>query len=430
VSALMSGAMTKIAVYAFVRVTFDLLDHSDWWWGVAVIVLGAVTAVLGILYALFQRDLKTLLAYSTVENIGIIFTAIGLSLAFRANSLTFLAGLALVAALLHAMNHAIFKSLLFFGAGAVLVAAGQRDIERLGGLIHRMPATAPLFLIGCAAISALPPLNGFVSEWLIFQAVLNGPALPQWALKFAVPVAGALLALTAALAAACFVRAFGIVFLGRARSADALVAREVEPRMRAAMALLATLCVVIGVLPVAALSLLTPVVESLTGFPPLAESRAPWLVLAPVADRASSYSGAIVLLMIALFGAAVVAVVRRASEAATRRTPAWGCGFPDQPASAQYSASSFTQPLRRVFGSSLFRARETVEMPEPGDPSAARFELRLKDPIWDGFYEPIAMLLRWGTDRINVLQFLTIRRYLALMFAALVVLLLLVVVLR
>jgi formate hydrogenlyase subunit 3/multisubunit Na+/H+ antiporter MnhD subunit len=179
----MSGVMTKVAVYAFIRILFDLLHAPSWWSSVAVLFLGALTAVLGVLYALMQHDLKRLLAYHTVENIGIIFIGIGLALAFQAQGLQAAASLALTAALLHVLNHSLFKSLLFFGAGAVLTATHERDMEHFGGLIHRMPQTAFAFLVGCVAISALPPFNGFVSEWLTFQAILLSPQLPQWALK-------------------------------------------------------------------------------------------------------------------------------------------------------------------------------------------------------------------------------------------------------
>ena len=218
VSALMSGVMTKVAVYGFVRIVFDLAGAPAWWWSIVVLALGGITAVMGVLYALMQHDLKRLLAYHTVENIGIIFIGLGLALAFKAHGMPFAAALALTAALFHVFNHSLFKSLLFFGAGAVLTATGERDMEHLGGLIHRMPQTAFVFLVGCAAISALPPLNGFVSEWLTFQAILLSPQLPSWGLKLLVPAVGALLALSAALAAACFVKAYGVTFLGRPRT--------------------------------------------------------------------------------------------------------------------------------------------------------------------------------------------------------------------
>jgi hydrogenase-4 component B len=181
VSALMSGVMTKVAVYGFVRIVFDLVGQPSWWWSILVIALAGITCVLGVLSALMQHDLKRLLAYHTVENIGIIFIGLGLALAFSAHGMQAPAALALTAALFHVFNHCIFKSLLFFGAGAVLVATGQRDMEHLGGLIHRMPVTAFAFLAGCIAISALPPLNGFVSEWLTFQAILLSPPSPRCA---------------------------------------------------------------------------------------------------------------------------------------------------------------------------------------------------------------------------------------------------------
>src|SRR5206468_7938382 len=202
------------------------LGPPDWWWSMGVLALGGITAAMGVLYALMQHDLKRLLAYHTVENIGIIFIGLGLALAFEANGIGWAAALALTAALFHGFNHPIFKSLLFFGAGSVLNATGTRDMEGLGGLIHRMPQTSFAFLVGCVAISALPPLNGFVSEWLTFQAILVSPRLAEWGLKITVPAVGALLALSAALAAACFVKAFGVTFLGRPRSAAAGEARE------------------------------------------------------------------------------------------------------------------------------------------------------------------------------------------------------------
>ncbi|RUY08707.1 hydrogenase 4 subunit B, partial [Mesorhizobium sp. M2A.F.Ca.ET.040.01.1.1] len=239
VSALMSGIMTKVAIYGFVRVVFDLLGEPAWWSGVAVLLIGGVTAVLGILHALMEKDLKRLLAYSTIENIGVIFASLGLALAFKANGMPSAAALAFTAALFHVLNHSFFKSLLFFGAGAVLTATGERDMEKLGGLIHRLPVTSFVFLIGCVSISALPPFNGFASEWLVFQAILRSPELPQWGLKVIVPAVGGMLALSAALAAACFVKAFGITFLGRARSAAVERAHEVDRWSLAAMAVLA-----------------------------------------------------------------------------------------------------------------------------------------------------------------------------------------------
>ena len=204
VSALMSGVMTKVAVYGFIRIVFDLLGPPEWWWAMVLLVFGSISALIGILWALMQQDLKRLLAFSTIENIGIIFIGLGLALGFGANAMEWAAALALTAALFHVFNHALFKSLLFLGAGAILNATGLRDLDKMGGLIHRMPVTAFAFLAGAVAISALPPLNGFVSEWLTFQAVLVSPELPQWGLKVLVPTAGAMMALSAALGRGLF----------------------------------------------------------------------------------------------------------------------------------------------------------------------------------------------------------------------------------
>ena len=265
VSALMSGVMTKVAVYGFVRIVFDLAGEPAWWWSIVVLAFAGVTTVMGVLYALMQHDLKRLLAYHTVENIGIIFIGLGLALAFKTHGMVFAAALAFTAALFHVFNHSLFKSLLFFGAGAVLTATGERDMEHLGGLIHRMPQTAFVFLIGCVAISALPPLNGFVSEWLTFQAILLSPQLPAWGLKLLVPAVGALLALSAALAAACFVKAYGVTFLGRPRTSAAEGAKETDSYSLAAMYFLAALCLLAGILPGLFIDALAPVSSALIG---------------------------------------------------------------------------------------------------------------------------------------------------------------------
>jgi hydrogenase-4 component B len=423
VSALMSGVMTKVAIYALIRVLFDLVGSPIWWWGGIILLLGAASALLGVLYAVMQSDLKTLLAYSTVENVGIITIGIGLALAFKANGLTTLAGLALIAALLHVFNHALFKSLLFLGSGAVLVATGQRDIERLGGLIHRMPVTAAAFLVGAAAISALPPLNGFASEWLVFQAILNGTVLPQWLLKLALPIVGLMLALAAALAAVCFVRAYGIVFLGRPRGTQAAAAEEAPAVMRIPLAVLAGLCVVFGIVPGALIDLLLPAMRQLLGPDALPFARSTGLWLVPLRAEQSSYSGLIVFLAIAGLIGLLVWVIHRFASARVRRAPAWDCGFPDPRPQLQYTGSSFAQPIRRVFGTTVFRARETLDMPEPGETRPAHFAVTLRDLVWDGFYQPVIRLVGWLTEHIDALQFLTIRRYLTLTFASLVLLL-------
>jgi hydrogenase-4 component B len=424
VSALMSGVMTKVAIYAFIRVAFDLLGPPTWWQSLVVLALGAGTATLGVLYALMQHDLKRLLAYHTVENIGIIYIGLGLALAFKTNGLGAAAALALTAALFHVLNHSLFKSLLFFGAGAVQSATGERDMERLGGLIGRMPYTAFAFLVGCIAISALPPLNGFASEWLTFQAILQSPDLPQWGLKLLVPAAGGLLALSAALAAACFVKAFGVSFLGRARSAAAGAAREVDAASGAAMFVLVALCVLAGLAPGGVIDALSPVALSLVGERMPVQASQPWLSVVPIAEVRSSYNALLVFVFVAFSAGLAALVIHRFASRALRRAPAWDCGFPDPRPVTQYTAASFAQPIRRVFGSVVFRAREHVEMAPPGAPEASRLSVVLRDLVWDGIYAPIGAAVGFAAARLNPLQFLTIRRYLSLVFVALVSLLL------
>jgi hydrogenase-4 component B len=424
VSALMSGVMTKVAIYGFIRVVFDLLGQPAWWASVVVLFLGGITAVMGILYAMMEKDLKRLLAYSTIENVGIIFASLGLALAFQANGLKLLAALALTAALFHVLNHSFFKSLLFFGVGAVLTATGERDMDKLGGLIHRMPLTSFVLLVGCVAISALPPFNGFVSEWLIFQAVLQSPELPQWALKIMVPSVGALLALAAALAAACFVKAYGIAFLGRPRSPAAETAGEVDRYSLAAMFILSALCLAAGILPGLVIDALAPITAEILGGRMPIQANEAWLSIVPIAEGRSSYNGLLVMVFITTSASLTVYFIHRFASRALRRGPAWGCGFSDPTPAAQYSGGGFAQPIRRVFGTLLFSARDHVEMPPPGDIRPARFRIELHDLIWEGIYQPIAGAVGLSADWLNRLQFLTIRQYLSLVFATLVTLLL------
>jgi NADH:ubiquinone oxidoreductase subunit 5 (subunit L)/multisubunit Na+/H+ antiporter MnhA subunit len=306
----------------------------------------------------------------------------------------------------------------------VLNSTGERDMEHLGGLIHRMPQTAFVFLVGCVAISALPPLNGFVSEWLTFQAILLSPQLPSWGLKFLVPAVGALLALSAALAAACFVKAFGVSFLGRPRTSAAADARETDSYSLAAMFFLAALCFVAGILPGIFIDALGPVTRTLIGVSMPHQTGLDWLTVVPIAESRSSYNGLLVFVFVTLSGSIAAFAIHRLASDKLRRGPAWDCGYPDASPATQYTASSFAQPIRRVYGTALFRAREIGEMPPPGATAPARLTVELRDLIWEAAYEPIASFVSYATERLNVLQFLTIRRYLTLVFSALVLLLL------
>jgi formate hydrogenlyase subunit 3/multisubunit Na+/H+ antiporter MnhD subunit len=425
VSALMSGVMTKVAVYAIVRIVFDLLGEPVWWWSVPFIAIGAATAVGGLLYAILDEELKRVLAFSTVENIGIIFVGIGLALAFKTTNLPAAAAVAMAGALLHAINHSWFKSLLFLGAGAVLHATGRKDFDGLGGLIHRMPQTTFYFLVGALAISALPPLNGFVSEWLLFQSVLAGPQMPEPVLRFLSPAVGALLALAAGLAAACFVRVFGIVFLSRPRSLAAANAVEAPAVQRGAMALLATLCIMGGLFGSVMVSAIAPLLTKLIGveLPGAAAGPTPFS-LAPFGPVRSIYDAPIIALFVAISASLTALFVHWISNRRVRRGPAWDCGYPEPSPAAQYTASSFSQPLRRVYGRISFGAVETVDMPAPGDMRPAILAVNLKDYIWRWLYALPAAGIGAIASHLNFLQFLTIRRYLVLMFSALIMLLL------
>src|SRR6266404_123715 len=404
VSALMSGVMTKVAVYGFIRIVFDLSGVPAWWWGIVIIPLAGITCVLGVLSALMQHDLKRLLAYHTVENIGIIFIGLGLALAFSAHDMRAAAAVAMTAALLHVLNHSIFKSLLFFGSGAVLTATGERDMEKLGGLIHGMPLTAFTFLAGCMAISALPPLNGFVSEWLIFQAILLSPEVPSWGIKLIVPAAG-------------------VTFLGRPRTTVAAGAQEVDRWSLAAMFIFAGLCLLIGIIPAPIIDTLAPVVNTLVAEHMPMQSTYPWLSIVPIAESRSSYNGLLVFVFITISTLAAIEIIHRFASRAVRRGPAWDCGFPDPSPATQYTAGGFAQPIRRVF-SALFAAREDVAMPAPGDIGAARLTIRLRDLAWEMLYAPVPTAIWFATEKLNHLQFLSIRQYLSLVFVALVALLL------
>jgi hypothetical protein len=263
-----------------------------------------------------------------------------------------------------------------------------------------------------------------VSEWLTFQAILLSPTLPQWLLKFLVPGVGALLALSAALAGACFVKALGITFLGRPRTPSAAEAAETDRWSLAAMLTLAALCLLAGVLPGYVIDALAPVSEAVTGTNLPRQEQLDWLTIVPIAQSRSSYNGLLLFFFIALAAGLGAEIIHRFASASTRRSAAWDCGFPDPSPATQYTAASFSQPIRRVFGSVVFRAKEEVRMPPPGDTRAARMDVELRDWPWEALYLPAARLVDFVAGRLNTVQFLTIRGYLTLVFGAVVALLL------
>ncbi len=419
ISALMSGVMLKVAVYGFIRFAFDLLGDFQWQWGVLVLIVGAVSALLGVLYALMQHDLKRLLAYHSVENIGIIYIGLGLSLIFLGTGHPVLGVLGLVAALYHTINHALFKGLLFLGAGAILHSAHERDMERMGGLLRRMPWTGLFFLVGCISISALPPFNGFVSEWLTFQAALQAWALQSGVLRTLLPLAAAMLALTGALAAACFVKVYGVAFLGQARTRPVRRAREVSLGMRIGQGWLAALCLTLGVLPTFVVGALNGIPERLLGRG-LAESTAHgWLWLTPVSADTASYSAPLVLVGLALAWWLAASLLRRGALRKVRRGDAWDCGFAPPNARMQYTATGFAQPIRRVFGG-LFHIEEGVTRGEDG---RERHSLHVGDRFWDWLYQPVIRATNAAARRVTLIQSGNVRVYLGWSLATLVVLL-------
>ena len=426
ISALMSGVMLKTAIYGMVRVIFDLIGVFPWWWGALVLVLGLVSAVLGVLYALMQSDLKRLLAYSSVENIGIILISLGLGMIFSSFDQPLLAALALIAALYHTLNHAMFKGLLFMGAGAVLHATHERNMDEMGGLIRFMPWTAAFFLIGCLSISALPPFNGFVSEWITYQAFLLSPALPSPLLNLLIPLGAALLALTSALAAALFVKAFGVTFLGHRRGNHHGHVREADWFMRTGMLLTAVTCFGLGVFPAFLINWLDPITEYLVGGTISASAAGfGWMWLTPISHERASYSAPIVFVGIsAIVGVAYLLLHVRSG--AIRRAPLWDCGFEKITNRMQYTATSFSMPLRRIFGF-LFSIKEHVRrLPATAHrafPERLQYHLRVRDRFWVLLYQPISDASFWLSRRIGRMQHGHIQIYLIYSFVTIIVLL-------
>src|SRR5437016_568769 len=428
VSALLSGVLIKTGIYGLTRVLFDFLGTPPNWWGVTVLTIGTISALLGVLYALMEHDLKRLLAYHSIENIGIILIGLGAALMFLHTNHTVLATLALIAGLYHTINHASFKGLLFLGAGAVLHATHTRNMEEMGGLIKRMPQTAFFFLIGAVAISALPPLNGFVSEWLTYQALLQGFGTTESLMRLIFPLSGAMLALTGALAAACFVKAFGITFLAQPRSEHAAQAREVAPSMRLGMAVLTAACVLLGLFPPALVRLLDPLTRQLTGEQLSAQlSLANGLVLTSLTEKTGTISTlGIVLMLFCLLPipAGVGWVFARHSK--TRRGPTWDCGQRELTPHMEYTATGFSKPIRMIF-KALFRPRRDVQREYDFSPYFAttiRFESHVEEVFVRRLYRPLRILILRVSRRVRALQAGSIHAYLLYIFVTLLLLLL------
>ena len=427
VSALMSSVMIKLGVYGLLRVSLDWLGSGPPWWGVALLIAGAVSSVIGVLYALVENDLKRLLAFSSIENIGIILLGVGSAVLYRIAGLEVLALLGLVAALYHTVNHAAFKALLFLGAGAVVHGTGTRNMEAMGGLIKRMPWTAASFLVGSAAIAALPPLNGFVSEWLTFLALFQNTRLDAVGQNVVFTLGIASLALTGGLAMACFVKAFGITFLALPRSDAAAGAHEASPPMRLAMLALAAACVALGLGPTLAVPAFGSVAASLLRTAPQATG-GNWLTLRVSGEFASlstmAIAGALaVSLLVPLVAFRLVGASRR-----TRAYETWGCGRIMQTARMEYTATAFAHPFKRVFD---FFYRPTKRLDIEFHPESRFFVERIeyenptRSIFDDWLYRPALDLLHSGARAVGALQSGSANQYLAYILAALLLLLVL-----
>ena len=422
VSALMSGVMLKTSVYGLLRVTFDLLPAQFWWWGVTLLALGLASALFGVVFAAVQVDMKRLLAYSSIENMGLVFAAIGLAVLFSAYDMKPMAALALTAALYHVASHAFFKSLLFVGTGAVLHATGQRSLGKLGGLIRYMPWVAWLTLVGTLASAGLPPLGGFVSEWLLLQSFLFTPGLPSSFLNMLVPVVAALIALVAALSGYTMVKFFGVIFLGQPRENNLSKAQRAGPWERVGMVWLALGCVALGLLPVQFIQLIDAVTRQLVAAGlGAAVASSGWLLVPVDVDRAS-YGPVVFLLGLAASFALAFALVRRLYHGRLRRAAPWDCGHPWQTARMQDTAEGFGQPIRQIF-EPFFRMQR--ELPSPFD-REPRYRVVVGDHFWHWLYLPVADLVERLSRWIGRLQQGRIAAYLLYSFLTLVGVLILV----
>jgi hydrogenase-4 component B len=422
VSALMSGVMLKTAIYAMLRVSFDLLHTQFWWWGGLLLGLGLATALFGVVFAAVQVDMKRLLAYSSIENIGLLFASIGLTLIFSAYGMKALAALALTATLYHVASHAFFKSLLFLCTGCVLHATAERSLGKLGGLIRYMPRVAWITLVGVLTSAGLPPLAGFVSEWLLLQSFLFTPGLPDALLNMLIPAAAALIALVAALAGYTMVKFFGVIFLGQPREEKLAQAHDAGPWERVGMLWLVLGCVTLGLLPVQFIQLIDPVTQQLIAAGlgrTVADSG--WL-LAPISVERASYGPVIFLIGVAASCALAFFMVRHLYHGRLRRSPAWDCGFPWQNARMQDTAEGFGQPIRQIFEPFFVIRRE---LPTPFD-ARPRYRVVVEDHFWGWIYLPVAALANRIGRLVGLLQQGRISIYLLYSFVTLIAMLLVV----
>jgi hydrogenase-4 component B len=428
ISALLSGIVIKSGIYGMARIFLDSLGGVPSWAGLLVLIVGVVSAVLGVLYALMEHDLKRLLAYHSIENIGIILMGLGAALIFRVAGHPLLAGVALIAAMFHTLNHAIFKCLLFLGAGSVLHSTGTRNMEKMGGLIRPMPVTAFCFLIGAVAISGLPPLNGFVSEWLTYQSLLAGFGVTEGLTRILFPLAGSMLALTGALAAACFVKAFAITFLALPRAAESRNAHEVPRTMLIGMGCLTVACVALGLGATWFLPVFGGMTEQLLGQRVGGNliTGNGWVLSGGIPPGGTVSTSIIAIGLLILAGAAVLLVTVAGRKFARQRGPAWDCGLPGLTEENEYTATAFSKALRMIF-SVLYQPRREIQQVfdvSPYFPKEIRFESEIEPTFEKRLYAPLQEFIFRFSTRMRTIQAGSIHAYLAYIFVTLVLLLL------
>ena len=416
VSALMSGVMLNTAIYGLLRVSFDLLHMRLWWWGGLLLAAGLATALFGVVFAAVQTDMKRLLAYSSIENMGLLFVGMGLTLIFSAYGMKPMAALALTATLYHVASHACFKSLLFLGTGSVLHATSERNLGKLGGLIRTMPWVGWLTLVGVLASAGLPPLGGFVSEWLLLQSFLFTPGLPLPLLTMLIPVVAATIALVAALAGYTMVKFFGVIFLGQPREDKLAGAHDAGPWEIAGMVWLALGCIALGLLPTQFIQLIDPVTQQLVASGLGAKVAASGWLLAPNSLEQASYGPVIFLLGILGSFALAYLLVRWFYHGRVRRGLPWACGFPWGSARMQDTAEGFGQPIRQIF-EPFFRMQR--DLPSPFD-KQPRYRVTVEDHFWRWLYVPIADLSGYLARLIGLMQQGRIAVYLLYSFLTLI----------
>jgi len=397
ISALMSGIMIKTAIYGMLRFIFDFLGIEAVWWGIAILVLGACSAFLGVAYAFIEQNFKRMLAFSSIENMGIILMGIGVAFIASVRDAGALGALALAGALLHSFNHALFKGCLFLEAGSVHYATHTKNMEELGGLIRKMPVTAVIFLAGALSISAIVPFNGFVGEWLTYQALFAGIVPGEAPFSILFILSAAVLAIAGGLAAACFTKLFGISFLGLPRTSLASDAHEVPASMNAGAGILAFLCLAAGIFPMAVLNVIDSVIVELTGRSAIAGSGGGILpVFAPVEIGGGSIAPQWIPALMAVSLLLILAVARAiGGKYSERRYGTWDCGFEALNPRMQYSGTAFSKPIRVIF---RMIYRSTRDLKVKGDflyhPEAMEYTLKTDSVFEKHVYDPI---LKWAT---------------------------------